>query len=225
MKFTISKQVFLDGLRQVASVVSSKTTLPILSNVKIEAENGQVRFTATDLDVCITGVVPANVLREGTVTLPAKKLVSIISELPEAEVQVDVNQRNQATVECGRSQFKLNGLPADEFPELPSFEQATVYQVDQNLLRDCIRRTEYAISTDTTRYVLNGISLSFRNGKMTLVAWPWRKPPWNSRKNSNWTPFCPPRPLVNSAAFWMKWGPSPYGSPATKPLLKSMIRC
>ena len=84
MKFTISKQVFLDGLRQVASVVSSKTTLPILSNVKIEAENGQVRFTATDLDVCITGVVPANVLREGTVTLPAKKLVSIISELPEA---------------------------------------------------------------------------------------------------------------------------------------------
>ena len=170
MKFTISKQVFLDGLRQVASVVSSKTTLPILSNVKIEAENGQVRFTATDLDVCITGVVPANVLREGTVTLPAKKLVSIISELPEAEVQVDVNQRNQATVECGRSQFKLNGLPADEFPELPSFEQATVYQVDQNLLRDCIRRTEYAISTDTTRYVLNGISLSFRNGKMTLVA-------------------------------------------------------
>ena len=80
MKFTISKQVFLDGLRQVASVVSSKTTLPILSNVKIEAENGQVRFTATDLDVCITGVVPANVLREGTVTLPAKKLVSIISE-------------------------------------------------------------------------------------------------------------------------------------------------
>ena len=93
MKFTISKQVFLDGLRQVASVVSSKTTLPILSNVKIEAENGQIRFTATDLDVCITGVVPANVLREGTVTLPAKKLVSIISELPEAEVQVDVNQR------------------------------------------------------------------------------------------------------------------------------------
>ena len=117
MKFTISKQVFLDGLRQVASVVSSKTTLPILSNVKIEAENGQIRFTATDLDVCITGVVPANVLREGTVTLPAKKLVSIISELPEAEVQVDVNQRNQAAVECGRSQFKLNGLPADEFPE------------------------------------------------------------------------------------------------------------
>ena len=142
MKFTISKQVFLDGLRQVASVVSSKTTLPILSNVKIEAENGQVRFTATDLDVCITGVVPANVLREGTVTLPAKKLVSIISELPEAEVQVDVNQRNQAAVE----------------------------QVEQNMLRDCIRRTEYAISTDTTRYVLNGISLSFRNGKMTLVA-------------------------------------------------------
>ena len=170
MKFTISKQVFLDGLRQVASVVSSKTTLPILSNVKIEAENGQIRFTATDLDVCITGVVPANVLREGTVTLPAKKLVSIISELPEAEVQVDVNQRNQAAVECGRSQFKLNGLPADEFPELPSFEQATVYQVEQNMLRDCIRRTEYAISTDTTRYVLNGISLSFRNGKMTLVA-------------------------------------------------------
>ncbi len=170
MKFTISKQKFLDGLRQVASVVSSKTTLPILSNVKMEVENGFLRFTATDLDVCVTGLVPANVIREGSVTLPAKKLVSIISELPDSEVQVDVNSHNQASVECGRSQFKLNGLSADEFPELPSFEHATVYEVEQNVLREGIRRTEYAISSDSSRYVLNGISLSFRNGRMTLVA-------------------------------------------------------
>lgn len=170
MKFTIAKQVFLDGLKQVASVVSNKSTLPILSNVKIEAENGQVRFTATDLDVCITGVVPATIIRDGSVTLPAKKLVSIISELPEAEVQVDVNDKNQASVECGRSQFKLNGLPSDEFPALPSFDQATVFTVDQSILRDGIRRTDYAISTDTTRYVLNGISVSFRDNKLTLVA-------------------------------------------------------
>ena len=170
MKFSIAKDVFLDGLNQVVSVVSSRTTLPILSNVLMQTENGQVRFTATDLDVCITGVVPANILREGAVTLPAKKLLSIIRELPAAEVQVDVNTKNQASVECSRSQFKLNGLPADEFPNLPSFEDAVEFTVEQNILREGIRRTEYAISTDTTRYVLNGISMSFKDDKMTLVA-------------------------------------------------------
>ncbi len=170
MKFTISKLAFLDGLKKVASVVSTKATLPILSNVKIEAANDQLRFMATDLDVCITGSVPANILRPGEITLPAKKLVSIISELPDAEVQVEVNDNHQASVHCGRSHFKLNGLPADEFPTCPSFDDAIVYQVEQNTLRDCIRRTEYAISTDTTRYVLNGISMAFRQGKVTLVA-------------------------------------------------------
>lgn len=170
MKFTIAKEVFLDGLNQVVSVVSNRTTLPILSNVMIQTEGGQVRFTATDLDVCITGIVPANVVREGSVTLPAKKLLSIVRELPDSEVQIDVNTKHQATVECSRSQFKLNGMPSDVFPALPSFDQAMEFMVDQNILREGIRRTEYAISTDTTRYVLNGISISFKEGTLTLVA-------------------------------------------------------
>ncbi|MEG0836962.1 MAG: DNA polymerase III subunit beta [Akkermansia sp.] len=170
MKFTIAKEVFLDGLSQVVSVVSTRTTLPILSNVMMQTEGTQLRFTATDLDVCITGIVPATIIREGSVTLPAKRLLSIIRELPDEEVQVDVNTNNQATVECCRSQFKLNGLSSEEFPPLPSFDQATEFTVDQEILREGIRRTEYAISTDTTRYVLNGISLSFKEGKLILVA-------------------------------------------------------
>lgn len=170
MKFALAKEVFLDGLNQVVNVVSPKTTLPILSNVLMKTEEGYIRFVATDLDVCITGIVPANVIREGSITLPAKKLLSIIRELPDQEVQVDVNTKNQATVTCGRSEFKLNGLPTDEFPQLPSFEGALEYTVPQALVRDGIKRTEYAISTDTTRYVLNGISCSLKEGKITLVA-------------------------------------------------------
>lgn len=170
MKFSLAKQVFLDGLSQVVNVVSNKTTLPILSNVLMKTEDGYIRFVATDLDVCITGIVPANIIREGSVTLPAKKLQSIIRELPDEEIQVDVNTKNQATVVCGRSEFKLNGLSTEEFPALPSFEQAIEYTVPQVMLRDGIRRTEYAISTDTTRYVLNGISVTFKEGKMILVA-------------------------------------------------------
>ncbi len=170
MKFALAKEVFLDGLNQVVNVVSSKTTLPILSNVLMKTEDGYIRFVATDLDVCVTGIVPANITREGSVTLPAKKLVSIIRELPDQEIQVDVNTKNQATVVCGRSEFKLNGLSTEEFPSLPSFEQAIEYSVPQTMLKESIRRTEYAISTDTTRYVLNGISASFKEGKFTLVA-------------------------------------------------------
>ncbi len=170
MKFRISKEAFLDGLQKVQSVVSSRTTLPILSNVLIVARNGRIQFTTTDLDVGITGSVEAQVDKEGATTLPAKKLVSVVRELPTSEIEVSVDSKNHASIRSGPSFFKIIGLGEAEFPPLPNFQEAKQFRIPQAILRDGLRKTAYAISTDETRYVLNGIFASFRDGKLTLVA-------------------------------------------------------
>lgn len=170
MKFRISKEAFLDGLQKVQSVVSSRTTLPILSNVLIVARDGRIRFTTTDLDVGITGSVEAQIDKEGATTLPAKKLVSVVRELPTSEIEVSVDNKNHASIRSGPSFFKIIGLGEAEFPPLPNFQDAKQFRIPQAILRDGLRKTSYAISTDETRYVLNGIFASFRDGKLTLVA-------------------------------------------------------
>ncbi len=170
MKFSISKEALLDGLQKVQHVVSTRTTLPILSNVLLVAEDGKLRMTTTDLDVGITGSVEAKVDRPGATTLPAKKLVNIIRELPASEVEISVDAKNVASIQCGPSFFKIIGLGKDDFPPLPDFADAKEYRIPQELLRNGLKKTVYAISTDETRYVLNGIYTSFREGKLTLVA-------------------------------------------------------
>lgn len=170
MKFRISKEALLEGLQKVQHVVSSRTTLPILSNVLIVAKGDRLQFTTTDLDVGITGSVMANVDKEGATTLPAKKIVNIVRELPASEVEVTVDSKNIATIVSGSATFKVNGLSEAEFPPFPDFNGAKEFKIQQNDLRDGLKKTSYAISSDETRYVLNGIYTSFRDGKMTLVA-------------------------------------------------------
>lgn len=170
MKFRISKEAFLDGLQKVQHVVSSRTTLPILSNVLLVAKDGRLQFTTTDLDVGITGSVEAQIDKDGATTLPAKRLVSIVRELPASEVEVSVDSKNHASIRSGPSFFKIIGLSDSEFPPLPDFANAKEFKIPQNVMRDGLRKTSYSISTDETRYVLNGIFTSFRDGKMTLVA-------------------------------------------------------
>ena len=170
MKFRISKEAFLEGLQKVQHVVSSRTTLPILSNVLLVARGGRLQFTTTDLDVGITGSVEAEIEKEGATTLPVKRLVSIVRELPASEVEVSVDSKNHASIRSGPSFFKIIGLGETEFPPLPDFSSAKEFRIPQNVLRDGLKKTSYAISTDETRYVLNGIFTSFRDGKMTLVA-------------------------------------------------------
>ena len=170
MKFRISKEAFLDGLQKVQHVVSSRTTLPILSNVLIVAKDGRIQFTTTDLDVGITGSVEAQIDKEGATTLPARRLVSIVRELPTSEIEVSVDAKNHASIRSGPAFFKIIGLSDSEFPPLPDFQGSKEFRIPQVVLRDGLRKTAYAISSDETRYVLNGIFASFHDGKMTLVA-------------------------------------------------------
>ena len=170
MKFSVSKEKLLEGLQTVQNVVSTRTTLPILSNVLLQAADGQLRLTTTDLDVGVCGAVEAQVEKPGATTLPARRLSTIVRELPASEIQVEVDSKNVATIRCGQSFFKILGLPEEEFPPLPRFEEAKEFKLSQKELRDGLRKTSYAISSDETRYVLNGILFSFKENKLTMVA-------------------------------------------------------
>ena len=170
MKFSVSKDKMLEGLSIVQNVVSTRTTLPILSNVLLQASDGEIRLTTTDLDVGVRGSVEAQVERTGATTLPARRLFSIVRELPAAEIYFDVDSKNLASIRSGSSYFKINGLPEEEFPPLARFDEAKVFTIAQKQLKDGMKKTSYAISTDETRYVLNGTLFSFKENKLTLVA-------------------------------------------------------
>jgi DNA polymerase III subunit beta len=170
MKFNVSKDKLLEGLSIVQNVVSTRTTLPILSNVLLQASEGEIRLTTTDLDVGVRGSVEAQVERSGATTLPARRLFSIVRELPAAEIYVDVDSKNLASIRSGPSYFKILGLPEEEFPPLPRFDDAKIFTIAQKDLKDGLKKTSYAISTDETRYVLNGTLFSFKDNKLTLVA-------------------------------------------------------
>src|SRR3954469_18426405 len=170
MKFSVSKEKLLAVLQTVQNVVSTRTTLPILSNVLLQARGGELRLTTFDLDVGVSSSIEAQVEKEGATTLPARRLSTIVRELPASDVFIEVDSKNIASIRCGQTFFKIHGLPEEEFPPLPAFDTARVFNLKLSDLTDALKKTAYAISTDETRYVLNGIFFSFREGKLTMVA-------------------------------------------------------
>src|ERR1700716_4482321 len=170
MKFSVTKDKLLEGLQQGQNVGSTRTARPILSNVLLQASDGEVHLTTTDLDVGVRGSFEAEVEKEGATTLPARRLFNIVRELPSSEIQIDVDGKNAASIRSGQSFFKILGLPEEEFPPLPKFDSAKVIAIRQKDLRAGLRKTSYAISTDETRYVLNGLLFSLKENKLTLVA-------------------------------------------------------
>lgn len=170
MNLTIAKEQLANGLQAVQNIVSSRTTLPILSNVLLKAEGNMLELTATDLDVTITCSVEASVKRPGATTIPAKKLLGIVREVGHPEIEIEVDDKNVTSMRCGSSFFKIRGLGAEEFPPLPSFKEEKVVLLTQEKFRGMLRKTSFAISTDESRYVLNGIYMSLKEHKLTMVA-------------------------------------------------------
>ncbi len=169
-KFKISKEKLLDGLQRVQNIVSTRTTLPILSNTLLKASSEGLSLTTTDLDVGVRCAVEAEVQKPGTTALPARKLFSIIREIPAQEFEVEVDDRNAAAVRGGNSYFKIMGLPEDEFPPFPKTSDGKKIKIGQAALREMFKKTAYAVSADETRYVLNGVFVSFKGDKLTMVA-------------------------------------------------------
>lgn len=170
IKFKVTKESILDGLQRVQNVVSTRTTLPILSNVLVQAVTGSLSLTTTDLDVGVRCKVEADVSKAGSTTLPARKLFSILKEVVAAEIEVEVDDRNAASIRCGSSFYKIMGLPEEEFPRFPESAAGKSLKIEQSVLRDMLKKTAYAVSNDETRYVLNGVFMGFKGDKLTVVA-------------------------------------------------------
>lgn len=170
IKFTVTKEKILEGLQRVQNVVSTRTTLPILSNVLVQAESGGLSLTTTDLDIAVRCTVEAEVSKQGGTTLPARKLFSILKEVAAPQIEVEVDDRNAASIRCGSSFYKIMGLPQDEFPRFPKADGGKALKLGQSVLRDLFKKTAYAVSNDETRYVLNGVYMSFKGDKLTVVA-------------------------------------------------------
>lgn len=173
MKLTIDRAALLRALSHVQSVVERRNTIPILSNVLMKAEDGVLSMTATDMDLEINESVAANVATAGAITAPAHTLHDIVRKFPDAEVTIELNNEGtQITVSAGRSQFKLSCLPVADFPAIGAGDLPQEFALPAAELRALIDRTKFAMSTEETRYYLNGIYLheAERDGVAVLRA-------------------------------------------------------
>ena len=170
MKFKIIQDHFSNGLQQVLNVVATRSTMPILSNVLIEAQKGYISLTTTNLDLGIRCRIKADVETPGGITLPVRKLATIVRELPQNDVFVEAGDNKQAKITSGGSLFKIMGINTEEFPPLPSFENRHVFELSQDEIVSMLKSVSYAQSTDENRYILNGVYFYFADEKLTLVA-------------------------------------------------------
>jgi len=171
MNISLGKEELQKGIQTVQGAVSTKNTLPILGNILIEAHTDNVKLTATDLDIAVSCTIPAVVQEPGVITLPAKRFGEIIRELISDQSVKIIAKKNLSTqIESGKTFFKLMGLPKDDFPNIPEFQSLNTITIPQNLLLRMIKLTQFAMSRDEARYVLNGILFSFQNKTLRLVA-------------------------------------------------------
>jgi DNA polymerase III subunit beta len=170
MKVVLTRGDLLKGISTVQSAVASKNTMPILANVLLEAKEKKLELVATDLDMGIRCSVPAEVVDKGSITINAKKLSDIVRELPEASVDLEIDDNHKMILVCQKSSFKVHGLPKDDFPILPEVKKDKVFKVKGSLLQEMIHKSIFAVSTDETRYVLNGVFFQAEGGKLRMVA-------------------------------------------------------
>ena len=170
MKFTITREHLQEGLVAVAASIPAKTTLPVLSNILVEAHDDGLRLSGTDLDIAVTTTIAASVEEEGAITLPARKLVEIVREMPSAAINVSSAGEQRVTIECGRSKFKLLGLPREEFPAFPSVSFDDSWKCSAQDLQKLISHVAFAASTEESRPILNGVLWELRPERMRMVA-------------------------------------------------------
>lgn len=169
MEFTVSKADLVRELGLSQGVVEKKTTIPILSNVLLEARGDRLYLTATDLELGLRTSCAARVKKEGTGTIPAKKLLDYVRLLPDADITVKFGENNWANFTCGRSRTRIAGMSRESFPELPAMPD-TIAEIPVKQLSAMIARTMFAISMEESRFTLNGALLLLTEEKMTMVA-------------------------------------------------------
>jgi DNA polymerase-3 subunit beta len=163
MKVRIGRDELLTGLQRVQGVVEKRNTMPILSNVLLEARQEGAEIVATDLEIGMRGLYKAAVLETGGVTISARKLFEIIKELPSGEMELTTGENNWTTIQMGKSQFKIVGLPSADYPALPAIEREGLTPLSGDGLLELIRKTLFAAGDNDARYILNGLLVTLIN--------------------------------------------------------------
>ncbi|HZR64670.1 MAG TPA: DNA polymerase III subunit beta [Terriglobales bacterium] len=170
MEITVSKFELLRELSATQGVVERKTTIPILSNYLFEAGGDRLSLTATDLDLSLRTSCNAKVKKEGSCTIPARKLHDYVKLLPDADITIKLLENHWVSIRCGRSNTKMVGMARSNFPSLPVFPTAGVVKIPAQVLRGMIARTSFAIANEESRYTLNGALMVLKPESITMVA-------------------------------------------------------
>lgn len=169
MEFTVSKTDLVRELNLSQGVVEKRTTIPILSNVLVEAQGDRIQLTATDLELGIRCSCPARVVRDGAGTLPLRRLLDYVRLLPDSDLNIKFLENDWATIACGRSRTRIAGISRESFPELPQMPEA-VTEIPLGTLLKMIDRTIFAISSEESRFTLNGALLQLKVQALAMVA-------------------------------------------------------
>lgn len=170
MKITVPKDSFQKALQKVTNIIGSRSTIPILANILLEVEVGELTLTTTDLEVRVTTKIPVNVEREGRTTIPAKKLLALVSKFPNSDVTLDCNEQHHTRIICGTFNGMLLGLAPDDFPLPIEFSPVRTLKFEAQEIARMFDQISYAVSLDDSRKVLHGILCSVKENTFTAVA-------------------------------------------------------
>lgn len=169
MKAIISRPELASLIGKIQSVVSSKPAIPILANVLIEAYNGQLTVSATDLTVSMRAQMEANIVEEGAITLPARRFFQLVRELTVPEIELTASSDELAYIQAGSSQFRLNGINKSEFPALPDLSQAENFSIASDGFKKMLSNSVFAAAREDSRHVLNGVLMKVENSNATFI--------------------------------------------------------
>lgn len=170
MELTVAKADLQKELQLCQGVVEKRSTIPILSNVLLKAADGRLQIAATDLDVTILSSCPARITQSGGVTIEAKRLFDVVRSMPDDDVHMSLQENNSMLIESGTAKFRLLGLPAEDYPTLPTVNVAEAYSMPLDELKTMVGKVKFAITHEETRFQLNGALLKVQPQKMEMVA-------------------------------------------------------
>ncbi|MFT4416912.1 DNA polymerase III subunit beta [Fredinandcohnia humi] len=178
MKFIIQREYLVQSVQDVMKAVSSRTTIPILTGIKIVASSEGVTLTGSDSDISIESFIPTEeagdeiveIKQPGSIVLQARFFSEIVKKLPKDTVEIEVHPNLLTVIRSGKAEFNLNGLDADEYPHLPQIEENNVFKIPADLLKNMIRQTVFAVSTSETRPILTGVNWKVENNELNCIA-------------------------------------------------------
>ena len=169
MKAVCARKDLCQGIQIASRAIAGRSAWPILNNVLIRSEEGHLRMTGFDLELGIECSAPAKIEEEGALTVPARLIADVLATLPDVDVEISVDDQNTVTLKCEKSNYKLLGLPADEFRQLPDIPDDRSFEITQGALRDMIKQTIFSVSLDESRAILTGILFTLNENQIKFV--------------------------------------------------------